>query len=276
MHSLTVNDVLGSPTLGEMLDDIIRRSNRSVVDHVEISKISKALSSGSNLNDSGSLVEGCALTKLRNSHSNDSIICFPGLGWLGGEFSDVVEFSLGCNVFVAKQPHPGEELKSLVARVGQEIAGSKDGPLVLLGHSMGGLVASKVAQHIRENTGRCVDVVAIDTHRAVPLNSLNVQKTVDLLLGQSGTVPSTTLRRFASNAHLMNHWVERQQLTTSCRGAIVIEAGESTAQERRVKGAVHASFHVPRANHFTILKWPHVLNVVSVVKDLLGNQRKVS
>jgi hypothetical protein len=271
--SFTVKDAIENPTLGGMLKRVIQRSGGALVDNVEIAKISRSLSNGTGFGFARPIVEESSLTKLRRSHSTKSVICFPGLGWLGGEFSDFVELSQGYNVLVANPPVPGEELKTLVARIGDELVSRKDSKLVLLGHSMGGHIAHKVAKYMKMTQFRHANVVAIDTHNAVPYDSLNVPKMVDDLLGDAEVVSSATSLRFATNAQIMNEWVEGDEMDTECEGAIVVEAGNSSGEQRRVKVGAETTFRVPRANHFSILKWPHVLNVVSVVQDLLDIER---
>ena len=270
--TITVEDVVEYATLSDMVHHVDSGSDGSVFDEVEVSNISQTLMSLSDTDSVREEASSPALTKLRGSRSKMSVVCFPGLGWLGGEFSDFVALSHGYNVFVANGPESGEQLQSLVERLGQEVARRTDMSVVLLGHSMGGLVASKVGQYIRDTTGHCVDVVVIDTHRAVPLSHVNVHKTVDQLLGQSGMVSLATRKRFTANVHLMNEWVERQELDVSCNGATSIEAGESRAENRRVKVEVESTFHVPGADHVSILKWPHVLNVVQVVRHLFEKE----
>jgi thioesterase domain-containing protein len=271
--SFTVKDAVQYPTLGEMMQHVIRRSGGALVDEVEVSTISRSLTNHSDGNSLPQLIESTSFTKLRRSHSRQTVICFPGLGWMGGEFADFVEVSNGYNILLANNPRGNEELQELVARVGDEIASRGHERVILLGHSMGGLVAYKVAEYLGGKVSVSIDVVMIDTHRPVPRQDDGGMETtamVERLLGDKDMATAATRRRFKRNASLMNTWVMRKELEMTIAGAIVIEAGESSAEERRVKVATESKYNVPGADHFSILRWPHVLNVVAVVRNLLA------
>jgi thioesterase domain-containing protein len=271
--SFTVKDAVQNPTLGEMLKHVIQRSGGAPVDEVEVSTISRTLTIHSEGHSPPQLNESSSFTKLRRSHSRQTVICFPGLGWLGGEFADFVEVSNGYNILLANNPRGNEELEELVARVGDEIASRGDERLILLGHSMGGLVAYKVAEYLGSKVSVPIEVVMIDTHRPVTRQDdggIETAAIVERLLGNKDMVTSATRRRFKRNARLMNTWVMRKELEVTTEEAIVIEAGESSAEQRRVKVAMEKTFNVPGTDHFSILRWPHVLTVVAVVRNLLA------
>jgi acyl carrier protein len=271
--SFTVKDAVQYPTLGEMLKHVIRRSGGALVDEVEVSTISTSLTNHSDGHSLQHLNASTSFTKLRRSHSRQTVICFPGLGWLGGEYADFVEVSNGYNVLLANNPRGSEKVEELVARVGDEIATRGDERLILVGHSMGGLVAYRVAEYLGGKASVLIDVIMIDTHLPVTRQDdggIETVAIVERLLGGKDMVTSATRGRFKRNASLMNTWVMRKELEVTTEEAIVIEAGESSAEGRRVKVAAEMTFNVPGADHFSILKWPHVLNVVAVVRNLLA------
>ena len=137
-------------------------------------------------------------------------------------------------------------------------------------------MAGKVAAYVRRKVDVIVHVLMIDTHQTIPEDfdeGVDTPMVVERLLGNKHMVTSATRKRFRRNVSLMKSWVVGKQLGVLCEDATVIEAGESNAEDRRVKVANESTFYVSGADHFSILKWPYVLNVVAVTQSLLGKER---
>ena len=272
---LTVRDILENPTIDQMMERVVERSGGIVVD-VEISKLARSLTIRSGSNDNEEPDRVSFLTQLRRSRSRQTVICFPGFGWLGGEFAEFIEHSEGYGILLANNPRGNHDMNWLVTSIGDEIARRVDERLIFLGHSLGGLIACRVAEYLKPKECAPFHVVMIDSHQADSQQhseGIDTSFMVERLLGSNGKVPSAARRRFERNASIMNSWIAQRKLETWCEGATSIEAGDSNAEARRIKVAPESTFKVPGADHFSILKWPHVFQIVAVVEILFDEEK---
>ena len=115
--------------------------------------------------------EGERIVVLRNAASDASanVYCVPGVGGTVFSFGGLLE-SIDSSIGVFGLPYPGlvsretplERVEALAERFAEEIISFRPAT-VILGYSLGGLVAFETARRVLERTGVAPDVVVIDT-----------------------------------------------------------------------------------------------------------------
>jgi hypothetical protein len=269
--AFTVNDVLDNPTLHGMAEKLSNLQSCGELDTVEIVSMSSSISEQNRARGYGQVSEEHKyLLKVRQSRSKDVIVCFPGFGWLGGEFQQFSNIAVGFTVFIAQLIDSRMELVEVARSICREIVHLDCESVILVGHSMGGLVACEVVSELRKVGCGRTPLVLIDTHSPhyeVPaMSDTDIRVAMDQLLGRGGSEYSTVKQKFMTNAKAMNRWETSGQMPCPTEYDAMIRVGVCSTPARDKHP--ERSYLVVGADHHSILRMPYVSSVVRVIRML--------
>jgi len=277
---ISVRNVINNPTLASMSDLLAKSASEENQSTIEVSTARDILRDEGR-SDRAREDDGC-LVHARRSHTSSAVVCLPGLGWMGGEFSEFIESSSSINVYIARNPKSSASLCDTVAELVRAVMGLDMSRVVLLGHSMGGVVAGMVAERATDEYGVDLKVCMLDTHEPM-LWSIEDEERHSAMMVASPIVGDASSwgegqikalkDRFVRNVEMMRKWVRRGELATSLTDFVMVEAAESSHSARRFRGSsAEQTFVIPAADHFTMLRWPHVQLVVEVVRCMIDEE----
>jgi hypothetical protein len=256
------------PTL-TLMSERITRTSELRTDIVELSQLSDLLSNIESYEPKPSV--GC-LVHVRSAQSNVAVVCFPGLGWMGGEFADFAKTCIGFNVFIVSPNEFSKDLIFVTKTIANEIASLGASTVVLLGHSMGGHIAGLTAESLHLDHSKEATVVMLDSFHSEHLSSAQASD-IDLiakrLLGRHKVTDAATIERFRRNSMVMCNWASHGLLRSTWKNVIVVEADRSVVGRRRVTTNVDETYVVTNSTHYSILDSPYVLHIVDIVSALI-------
>jgi thioesterase domain-containing protein len=210
--------------------------------------------------------------ELRRAYSDFACVLFPGLGWMGGEFEDFARVSTNFHSFLALEPEDDVVFDTLISELAEEISCLRCRDVCLIGHSMGGHVATAVAAVMSVRYGVDPLVCFVDTynvdgeHVDLLRKQMVSERTTDAMPPVYATASHTLQHRFKRNSDIMTNWVMKGLLSTSYNTAIYIGAGEMK-QGKQPRCREEDSYRVPKTDHYGILKSPYVGLVVQIVEE---------
>jgi thioesterase domain-containing protein/acyl carrier protein len=262
---LTVKEVLLHPTLAKMWEIIsLQQPTRAP------RATGASLTSRQHELD---LVPGSrCLYKVRHSASDNIVVCFPGLGWLGGEFQELSAQLDGYSVYIAQMSQQTVSLPGIVRDISGEIGRLPAGKLTILGHSMGGRVAQEICASLKAPRFLDVKVVMVDTHvpadSTSPLSDTDIERVLQHTVGKVTQDIESIAKRFMKNAKTMQRWESRGELATVLKYDVMVRAdvgGSGLAEDYPDR-----TYVIQGADHFSILQQPFVEEVVKLVR-VMGN-----
>jgi acyl carrier protein len=266
--SVVEADINIYPTL-MLMAERINRSSDLETDIVELSQLSDLLSNIESYEPKPSV--GC-LVHVRSAQNNIAIVCFPGLGWMGGEFADFAEACIGLNVFIVSPNEFSKDLVFVTKTIANEIASLGASTVILLGHSMGGHIAGLTAESLQLDHSKETTVVMLDSYHSEHLSSAQASD-IDLiakrLFGRRKLMDAATIERFRRNSTVMCNWASQGLLQTTWKNVIVVEAEGSVVGRRRVTTNVDQTYVVANSTHYSILDSPNVFHIVVIVFALI-------
>ena len=266
-----VKDVFEYPSLRKMATRLSQLTGSGTCDTVEVASITRTVTDEHRLSELESLEETRRyLLKVRRSTSNDMVVCFPGLGWLGGEFEALSNNLNGFSVFIAQLRDPTRRMQEVVETIHQEILQLQCERVILVGHSMGGLVAMQVRSMLHESGCSGIPLVMVDTHvpsrGGSPMSEMDIREAMDHALGREGSEFGRAKQRFVTNARSMSAWEASGELGYSLDYDAMVRVGRGTTMVRDKHP--ERVFVVEGAEHFSVLRMPYVAKVVSVIRML--------
>eukprot|EP00020_Sapocribrum_chincoteaguense_P005307 CAMPEP_0170752806 /NCGR_PEP_ID=MMETSP0437-20130122/12159_1 /TAXON_ID=0 /ORGANISM="Sexangularia sp." /LENGTH=363 /DNA_ID=CAMNT_0011091889 /DNA_START=1 /DNA_END=1093 /DNA_ORIENTATION=+ len=272
--AFSVRDVFDTMSLKAMSE---RLQRYDVADHVEIEELELSIDTSRARFSASTPGSRGRLTRVRKSHRSAAVVCFPGLGWMGGELEDLVGALSGCNVFLVQLHGEDNNLTELIERVADEVTELDYNDVILVGHSMGGLVASMVATEVSGRHREPVQVCMIDTHnvRARGDHAADIEdgEVDDNFLDKVIMATPGARERFTKHAKLMREWERSGEFEEARQCDVMIEAGAHD-NGGRVSVAAERTYTVHGADHFSVLRRPFVANVAKVILATMEEEGK--
>jgi pimeloyl-ACP methyl ester carboxylesterase len=270
--AFTVKDVFDYPSLRKMMARLSQLTGSGACDTVEVVSITQTVADEHGESELESLEEMTRyLLKVRRSTSNDVVVCFPGLGWLGGEFEALSNSLNGFSVYISQLRDPTLPIKKVLETICQEILQLKCERVILVGHSMGGLVAMQVRSLLHESGFSGIPLVMVDTHVPIkgrsPMSEMDIRVAMGHVIGSQGSELGSAKQRFATRARTMSAWEASGELGYSLDYDAMVRVGRGKIKVRDMHP--ERVFALEGADHFSVLRTPHVAKVVSVVRMLV-------
>jgi acyl-coenzyme A synthetase/AMP-(fatty) acid ligase/acyl carrier protein len=265
---LTVKDVFDHPTLLKMTERVTQLQGIELYDTVEVVSFADSMTEEGDPATDGLHDEPGCLLMVRQTTSSDVLVCFPGLGWLGGEFEHLSNLLDEFSVHIAQLRDCSLSLNEVVGMICGEIQRMQCERVVLVGHSMGGLVAMKVRSLLDMQSRGRVSLVMIDTYAhsksTPPISESDIRVAWRRIVGYASSGHWRAKEQFIANARAMSKWDAKGDLGYTVDCDAIIRAGQRAADVYEKNP--ERTFVVEAADHFSILRMPYVASVASVIR----------